>query len=59
MYEVAGSQVTCAGDECAARRDVFEGVLPDVIASLKKDRAAVEINAMVRASILLCLGMSH
>ena len=40
-------------------RELLASWLPDVIASLKEDCPAVEINTMVRASISLCPGMSH
>ena len=43
---MTGTNVTCARNQRAPRRDVLERVLPDVIASLKENRATVEINAM-------------
>ena len=56
---MTGTLVAIAGDHRAAGRDVFERVLPDVVASLKEDSAAVEVYSVVRASVSFCPGMPH
>ena len=56
---MTGTQVAIAGDHRAAGRDIFERVLPDVVASLKQDSAAIQVHPVVRASVSFCPGMPH
>ena len=54
MHQVPGSHLAIDGDQRAAGRDVFERVLPDMIASLEQNRAdAIErLVAMIRQSLV-------
>ena len=56
---MTGTQVTFTGNHRAAGGDVLERVLTDVVAALKQDSAAVQVDPVVRASVSFCLCMPH
>lgn len=59
MYEMTGTNPLIPRDHRAARRNVLERVLTDVVTALEEDRTPVEIDPVVRTSISLCPGMPH